>query len=581
MTLQNKLIISFILFILLPLFGTGIYAYSEFEKMLREQAAVSAADRLHQVNLNMERKLSAMMNVSNAIVLDNDVRKILKNPPVSPREKLDAASVIDQKYLEVNTAILSDEVFLSLTDNSGHLYSNWGSPDKKNLVQTPWYKKALNNNGFMVWVLNHKSYIDGYQKKMISVALEIKDRDLSKPLGVLVVSEPVDNYNEILQVNNRQINRYGFVSNGKELLGFNNKQPNLLYKELKPLLKKENGTFEQSIDGEKSTVSTYTILLTGWRLVHVIPHSSLFTDINKLRNNVLLIMAISLMVFAALIIFISSMFTKPLRELEDRMKEVEDGRLNVRIPSTSNDEVGRLGKSFNRMITELNISIEKLVESEKNRQKAKLEALQSQIHPHFLNNTLNTIKWMSIMAGTQPITEMLLSLGRLLDMSIHRGQDIISLKDEMENVEAFLTIQKYRFGDDIFIMKEISEATLDCQVPNLSLQPLVENVYHHGLFLDKGNLLIKSSVKDDELHIEVIDDGRLEHPEELQSIDTGLNSDQPTFSIGLRNVHQRIQMLYGKEYGVQITRNVDEQKTYSIMKLPVRRITNEDENHRY
>lgn len=166
-------------------------------------------------------------------------------------------------------------------------------------------------------------------------------------------------------MNNRQINRYGFVSNGKELLGFNNKQPNLLYKELKPLLKKENGTFEQSIDGEKSTVSTYTILLTGWRLVHVIPHSSLFTDINKLRNNVLLIMAISLMVFAALIIFISSMFTKPLRELEDRMKEVEDGRLNVRIPSTSNDEVGRLGKSFNRMITELNISIEKLVESEK------------------------------------------------------------------------------------------------------------------------------------------------------------------------------------------------------------------------
>lgn len=88
MTLQNKLIISFILFILLPLFGTGIYAYSEFEKMLREQAAVSAADRLHQVNLNMERKLSAMMNVSNAIVLDNDVRKILKNPPVSPRKSL-------------------------------------------------------------------------------------------------------------------------------------------------------------------------------------------------------------------------------------------------------------------------------------------------------------------------------------------------------------------------------------------------------------------------------------------------------------------------------------------------------------
>jgi two-component system sensor histidine kinase YesM len=214
-----------------------------------------------------------------------------------------------------------------------------------------------------------------------------------------------------------------------------------------------------------------------------------------------------------------------------------------------------LGRAFNHMLKRLRNHMEYEIQLERSKEKAKLEALQAQINPHFLHNTLNTIKWMSMIAGTKDITEMLLSLAHLLNMSISRGQEAITLREEIENVRYFLTIQKYRFGDTIIVIEDIDPATLDCYVPKLSLQPLVENVYRHGLFINGGKMIIRASIKGEDLYIQVIDEGRGLKRERIEEVQAQLSQQQADSSfsgIGITNVHSRIQLMYGYPYGLTI-----------------------------
>ncbi|MBO9610978.1 MAG: sensor histidine kinase, partial [Paenibacillaceae bacterium] len=352
-----------------------------------------------------------------------------------------------------------------------------------------------------------------------------------------------------------------------------------VYPSIESRLSNKEATFSGDVHGDRVEVFTNYISLSEWLVVQVIPHKQIFNPIRQVRNIATMTLMISMILFIAIIVGISTIFTRSLRLLHIGMKQVEAGNLDVSFAVRSRDEVGWLGKNLNTMLKKLKHQLTNEIVLERKKEQAKLEALQAQINPHFLYNTINTIKWMSILKGTESITEMLVSLGHLLNMSIHRGQDTITLEEDLRNVRYFLTIQKHRFGDTIRIEEHIDPATLDCMVPKLSLQPLVENVYQHGLFINGGLLAIRSRIESDTLVIEVADNGAGPSPDKLDEIRRSI-ADNTLSGIGLTNVHHRIRMMCGPPYGLDFERDDTNGMTCASIRLPVRRNNDGDSDRR-
>lgn len=585
-SLRTKWIIAFVLFVLIPILGASVYAYQAIENVLRKQVESSAEERLHQINLNIERKLQTMMHATSSLVIDENVKRALVNPPVTERDKLNNTHTMDKKFLEMSTAIASDDLYFSVFDNYGTLYTNWGrSPGAKDvLTNSDWFHRTIEENGYMVWTLNHDNYALPGKHPLLTVSMVVRDES-NQSIGQLAISEPTQAYLDVLQSGDPSLTGYGLlVGPDDSVLTYSRDEAMPLYASLKPIIDESaDNTLSTSVNGNKYVLSTYSLPMTGWRVIQIVPHEAVFREIDKIRNVSTIIFAVSMVVFIGMIAFFSNMLTKPLRKLRVVMKQVEKGHLDVTADIRTRDEAGLLGQTFDKMLVRLQNHINREIVLERHREQAKLEALQAQINPHFLHNTLNTIRWMSIMAGTKPITEMLLSLGHLLDMSIHRGQDRILLREEMKNVRYFMTIQRYRFGDNVTVIEQLDETTLDALVPKLSLQPLVENVYRHASFQEgKGEMIIRSTVSPTGvLTLEIVDNGLEINKEKIKDIMESIEKEElhPTFSnVGLQNVHKRIRMMYGDAYGLQIQRSEAEGRTYVTIRLPLQREEDIDED---
>ncbi|QTH43445.1 sensor histidine kinase [Cohnella sp. LGH] len=578
-SLRTKWIAAFVAFVLVPLLGASLYTYKEIENVLRHQVESSAEERLHQINLNIERKLQTMMHATASLVIDENVKRALLRPPATERDMLDNTHVMDKKFLEMSTSTASDSFYFSVFDNFGSLYTNWGrTPQAMNAMkESEWFRRTLEENGYMVWTLNHASYASPDKQALLSVSMVFRDES-NRGIGQLVISEPTQSYLDILQIGHPATPGFGLlVGPGDQALTPLPEEALPLYEALRPVIESSgDGTVSTQANGDKYVLSTYSLPMTGWKIVQIVPHGAVFREIDRIRNVSIAIFSVSMVVFLGVIVFFSNMLTRPLRKLRNVMKQVEKGRLDVAVEVKTRDEAGLLGQAFNKMLERLQGHIDREIVLERRHEQAKLEALQAQINPHFLHNTLNTIRWMSIMAGTKPITEMLMSLGHLLDMSIHRGQDRIILREEMDNVRYFMTIQRYRFGDHVTVSEQLEEGTLDALVPKLSLQPLVENVYRHASFQEgRGEMLIRSRiVSPGELLLEIVDNGLEVNKERLRDIAERIGADERSAgftSVGLRNVHKRVRMMYGDGYGVAIRRAEEEGRTFVSIRLPLQR----------
>lgn len=575
-SLRTKLVLATVVLILIPIVGVGIYTYNEFEKVLTQNIAKAASDRLHQVNKNIERELRAMMNASSAVVLDENVRNVLERPPSTDRETIDNVNLIDKKILEISTAIITDPVYITIIDNYGNHYTNWFQhPDSyERIKRSAFYANAKEQQGYMTWGMNHPNYMNPHGENLVTLAMTIYDNSSTEEIGMLIISEPVSTYLEILRIDNSYLGNMGFIMNKDGIILAEDEQ---LIREIFPFADKEpefnSQIFSRVISGEEMQVFTNYIPMTEWLTVQIIPDKSIYSQINQVRDNAIPTLMISLAVFFILIVMLSTMFTRSLKRLQRTMLEVERGNLDVTLNIQSRDEVGLLSKSFHRMLKRLRYHVDNEIILQRGRERAKLEALQAQINPHFLHNTLNTIKWMSIMAGTKNVTEMLMSLGHLLDMSIHRGQELISLQEEMSNVRSFLTIQKYRFGDTIQVQEELDPELSNALVPKLSLQPLVENVYQHGLFIDGGRMTIRSYLRDGDVYLEVLDNGEAPDERKIAEINQYLSHgyEERLPHIGLKNVHSRVQMMFGEQYGLKFYRDTEQAVTCVSIHLPYRR----------
>ena len=320
------------------------------------------------------------------------------------------------------------------------------------------------------------------------------------------------------------------------------------------LLREDRACYRVLENGDSVYVSEK--LRNNWRLLMTVPAAYYLEGINAL-GAIFLVSAI-LMIAAALVIVLrlTAHLTQPVNDLARAMEDFGSGNLDAHCVVTTDDEIGMLGKTFNKMISDMHQLYVTAYEQRLLRQDAELQALQMQINPHFLYNTLDTINWKARMSGNEDAGDMAYSLGCLLRHSLSPGE-FTMLSKEIEALRHYLSIQNYRYSDRLSVDLDIDESFYNMDIPKLLIQPLVENAIIHGLEpkVEGGHIRIWAELaKGGDFLIHVEDDGVGMSSETQKQVLSGkLEQDfRKKSHIGVYNVHRRIQLFYGEGYGLEI-----------------------------
>lgn len=306
----------------------------------------------------------------------------------------------------------------------------------------------------------------------------------------------------------------------------------------------------------------------------------IYSEIKDMEKIVALILMVIIPVFIYMIYFISKHITTPIEKMIDASKELEKGNIGMQMEEDSmpNVEFTYLLKSFNRMSSEIKFIFTYANNEEIAKKEAKIIALQSQINPHFLYNTLEMMNWKARMAGDIEVSKMIEALGTLLDYTMDRSnKKLINLAEELRCADAYFYITSMRFGKRLQVEKEIDSSLLETKVPQLVLQPILENAVVHGIeVVNRGTIKLKIYRNEDNIILQVINTGKTMSQEDLARVNDILSGkilknpseDGVHISLGIRNVNERIKLIYGEKYGLTIL-PMNEEEIVSTIILPL------------
>lgn len=294
------------------------------------------------------------------------------------------------------------------------------------------------------------------------------------------------------------------------------------------------------------------------KAVYLLSKSVLLQEIYHMQYVIIVVLIISIAFTSLAGYLVARVYRKRIKVLMDFMAQVEEGNLTARVDVDSQDEIGILSKSFNEMCEKLDLHIDLVYKAKLAQKNAELNALQMQINPHFLYNTLESIKARALEENDEITAEMIVLLSDLFRWSARTKDKIVSLEEEMDYINTYLKLQSYRYRESLEIDFQIPEECLELAIPKLILQPIVENVIHHAFGEKKTSGIVGATVKikeNNRLEITIYDNGEGMSPERLQEIRERLDcaSSQDEFeSIGIQNVHYRLTLLFGGDYGLTI-----------------------------
>lgn len=326
--------------------------------------------------------------------------------------------------------------------------------------------------------------------------------------------------------------------------------------------------------GDRNYLAAYfTMSYTGWTFIHLVPYESVFAQAVYMKKILLILYGCILLALIVFGLSFSRGITRPLEELTRRMTQVERGDFATRRSETMKnvDEIGLLTINFAKMTNRLDLLIKENYIKQIHLKESQYEALKAKLNPHFLYNTLDSINWLARRKGQQDISHMVKALGDMLRGTIG-GEEMVTVKDEITLLYNYLSIQQFRFEDRLRYRIDIPPKLQDLRLPSMLLQPLVENAVKYGVDEETGicDISVSGEQFGDRLDLWIADHGPGMNPDYLADAESEPGSARPQGSgIGLRSVHNRIQLLFGEEYGISIHNGIDE-GTIVRVSVPVR-----------
>lgn len=425
-----------------------------------------------------------------------------------------------------------------------------------------WYAKAVAKpQDAIITGPNRHSFFDT-DDEVISLSREVQSYENGTFRGVILINLNMNKITEIC--NSFQEKQENFIciindkgelvyeqQNGRERFAFDEKENR---QELNTALgKTKESCFRLNYRGEKYLVTRTDMKTTGWTLVSMVPYKSVMAETMAISGVMILAVAITLIVTLLLLNRILTGVVKPLKKLEKYMVQVNPDNMDQRMEILTDDEIGHLSMKFNQMMDRIRNLKEQVIEEQEDKRKYELQALQAQINPHFLYNTLDSIIWMAE-TNDSNIVAMTEALAKLFRISLNKGNEEISLEMELEHVKNYLIIQSMRYADKFTYEISAEPGVERCRTIKLILQPIVENCIYHGIKKKRGTgkITIRAYRREQNLIIEVSDDG-CGMPEEIcrKILSDEIESEDISGSgIGVKNVNERIQLRFGKKYGL-------------------------------
>lgn len=556
-SVRTTIAVSFGILVACALLAYFIISLRYTESTVLENSTEYTSQLIGQVNNDIDSYISYMENISFIVASNSDVRDYLFTQELDEergrglRERIVTVfeTVSDTREDITNIALLPDEREPVINGGTDEL-----NPYTQ-IMELEWYEKALAAEGQAVISTSHvQNAISGKYDWVVTLSRSITNSASPGVRGVFFVDL---NYNSISDLCERiSLGDKGYIYILDEDGGIvYHPQQQLIYSGMKDELISEVMDTEVSSfltrDGRLYTISRSEA--TGWIVVGVSYVSELMAGADEARLTYLLAAMLLLAVAMLLAFLLSGEITKPIKALELSMKEVEKGNFShVALEVRDNNEIGRLSRNFNTMTREIQNLMEQTEKEQRAKRRYELKVLQSQINPHFLYNTLDSIIWMAEWGKNQEVVKMTSSLARLLRRSISNEREVVTIEEEIDYTEAYLTIQKMRYQDKLEYEIDAKPDILKEETVKLVLQPVVENAIYHGIKYKEGKGMIQiHSFRDGgDIVIQVRDDGKGMDQDTLDHIFEKHVRDTKSGGVGLQNVHERIRLYYGPAYGL-------------------------------
>jgi two-component system sensor histidine kinase YesM len=567
--IRYKLVFSIICIVFIPVLIVGIILTVQLRQMALNDATKQTLNNVERVHKRTLEILNVPLEFSTQLLFDSRLKALVNRNYMTVYEVVKAYQDYPdfRDYIRLHKEISNIRFYM---DNPT-LINNWEffQPNQQ-LVHSAWYQAAIKSKGLVGW-----DFIEDERNHLneLSLVRRIDFLDYHN-YGVLVINVNTNYLNSYLEEepfetmivdeNNYIVsaNRTGLIGKTLDELKFD-----------RSVITKESGTYESVLEGNSSKIiidklqpeSSHNSI----RIVSVFSIASTAKDANRIIRLALYVIIISLVVAILLIYGVSKLLSNRLLRLSKHISKVASGNLNAFLEIDGKDEIAQISRQFNSMVgsvKELMLEVQ-TSQFQKNQleikqNEIKFKMLASQINPHFLFNALESIRMKAHLKGESEIAQAVRHLGKLIRRNLEVGSGRITLINEIEMVRCYLEIQQFRFEDRVSYELEIDPQALHLFVPPLIIQPLVENAVIHGLEdkEDGGAVFVKAEIVDEELHIEVLDNGKGMDESKVNDLVQSLGdaaSDNEKNHIGLRNVHLRLQLSYGAQYGLTINSEPD------------------------
>ncbi|MDR0386416.1 MAG: sensor histidine kinase [Treponema sp.] len=579
-SVQVTLAMAFTLLSVTLVVGAILIAFAVTEETARIASRRYTRQLVGQIANYIEFYLGYMDSVSVIVRSDSAVQEYLGigNPDAGDTtEKLldeaalrpaaEAARGILEVMINTRTDISLIGIFSYaggfITSGRDHELNPFTEPARQ-----PWYIAARNARGESALSSSHvQNVIKDQYPWVISLSREIIDEETGQGKGILLVDlnyRIIDRICASVELGKRG---YIFITDRNGDIVYHPQQQ-LLYGGLKTedinrIITEKEPYFSGEGENRDKFYSVAPMYSAGWKVVGVNYRSELVENRDSIRRDYTFWGVIFLTVSLAVSILLSQRISKPIRELRRSMRDVEQGNFDITADIRSSNEIGELGKDFNIMVGEIKKLLNRITIEQEQKRKSELNALQMQINPHFLYNTLDSVIWMAERGKQEEVIAMSSALARLFRLSISKGKEIIDVASEIEHVKNYLTIQKIRYKDRLDYRIEVDDDIKNMRIVKIILQPLVENAIYHGIknASAAGTVVISGFRTEKGMDLAVNDDGAgmdaaaleqlrqklAEGPADTRSSGIGGRGS----GVGVRNVDERIKLYFGGEYGLE------------------------------
>jgi len=534
---KHKLFLSYLTVILIPVLVLGIYAYDQSKEMLNLQALQGIDKNLNTLSESMNNSIERYNRTIRSIVFNKTFQKIVDN------DYLDLVNLSRdlREYLTPYFTMMTnlDNDIEQVTFYTQNYVPEYGESvlSAERVKQEPWYAEAIKGaSSENHWFYDEKLFVTGMFPNLFTAHRNIVYMQINGESFFKNVADMAGDYGIVIA--DGQYRTIYANPNAARASAF----------ESIPIQQLSEGTVQ--IGDTDYLLVKKKVPQANWTIYCFVPAAQVSPNAGTIINATMIVILVCIVSLLVIISIFSKTMIRRIYRLNAMMKRVETGELDLQVHSRSKDEIGELTNRFGNMLIRLNELIDESYRSKIVQKEAELKALQWQINPHFLYNTLSFINWQALKSDAHDISHVVTSMSRFYRTALNRGNNIIPVRDELENIKSYIEIIQVMSEYSFDVMYEIDESVYSFATINLILQPLAENAIKHGINQKpsgRGLLQVGAWVREETIVFAIEDNGPGMVQETADSILT-----QTSAGYGLKNVNERLQLRFGAEYGISI-----------------------------